>query len=816
MVLPIRSWIEAATGMQNSRKLSRLSAMSESEFREDVLVPLLRKMGYQGVRERHGPDEYGKDITFIEVTPLARTNYAVVAKAGDISGAARGKDNLATVMTQVRQAFEIPFYDAEGKRREVIGQVIVWATGKLSNSAETQIVEALSQQYRSVSFKDGQATVELLDTHIPTFFAVGNAYVSDYFSAAKDHYSRVEELRTLGTSSDRYKLPAIFVPPVLRPYIPRLKDSKLENKPYQFSDILAGDSNLLVAGQMGAGKSSLLRRLLIATIEENEAAGSTLPIPVLVRAKDLNLEDTDCIATAIQREISTLSPHSEPDSILSQGPNEGVLLLVDGIDELKEEPLILKALSLVSEYANRSPSSRTIAAMRTMDILDNTEVLSEFSILEVEELSQGQMGTFIENWFGKENPLGVKLKKFLQDPLSLQGLPTTPLTLAIVAILYASGAREIPANLTELFTKYVELALGKWDEARDVSQLFEWKVKEFLLRGLAWKMHNNRSITISPREVDETTFKLADDRGLTVDPGLFRQEVADRSELLVLNEDGQYEFKHRAFQDFFVGVEIVNRAAAIEIVVGNFLDSWWEQALFFACGLRPESSEFLEAVVSRVSPNESGLYAFAINLGMSCQASYLAPRETKRRVVSIVLDSLIASWQALSIEYHSLKEKPKLPPFLSPHLILVGLFTASAHQALGSITLASVLRDAAADYLAIDLRHLDADQRKLLEWKAFFLAVALAGSGEAHDFAAIVESGLIRDPVLHLAALVAVNRLASHSWLSSGDKRDLRRTGRFLKKSVESSRPYLKSLASSEPVLLPDPQEPAPTDRPAA
>src|SRR3990172_4480874 len=809
MVSSIQSWLETATGLQNSRKLSRLSDMSETQFRQDVLVPLLRKMGDQNVRERHGPAEYGKDITFVEVTPLGSTNYAVVAKAGDISGAASGKGNLATVMTQVRQAFELPFYDAEQKRREVVSHVIVWTTGRISNSAETQIVDAMSAQYRNVSFKAGQATVELLDANIPTFFAVGNAYVSDYFSTAKDFYSHVEELRTLGASSDRYRLPVIFVPPLLRPYMPRLKESKLENKLYQFPEILHGDSNLLIAGQMGSGKSSLLRRLLIATIDENEASGSTVPLPVLVRAKDLPIDSDDCVEQAIQREITRFGPHSEPASILPEGPTNGVLLLVDGIDELKEEPLILSALSRVSSYAARSPNSRTIATMRTMDILDNPEVLADFSILELEELSQAQMGTFIENWFGKDSPLAVKLKKFLQDPLTLQGLPTTPLTLAIVAILYASGAREIPANLTELFTKYVELALGKWDEAKDVSQLFEWRVKEFLLRGLAGIMHDARTPTISPPQADEVTSRLAEDRGLTIDPVMFRQEVADRSELLVLDEDGNYEFKHRAFQDYFVALEIVSKAAAIDIVVTNFLDSWWEQAIFFACGLRPESSELLDAIMSRVLPGENNLFSYFINLGMACQASYLAPRETKRKVVFVVLDTLISAWQALAREYSTIEDKPKLPAYISPHLILVGIFTASALQALGSVTLASVLKDAASAYLSTDLRQLTADQRKILEWKAFFLAVALAGSGGPHHFTAIMESNLIRDPVLHLAAAFPTARLHGQTWLSSTDKRALRRVEKYLKKSIESNRQYIKSLAPSGPILLPSPQHDA-------
>ena len=802
MVTPLQSWIESVSGLQNSRKLSNLTSMSEDEFREDVLVPLLRKMGYTNVTERHGPAEYGKDITFVEETPLGRRNCAVVAKAGDISGAASGKQNLSIVMAQVDQALELAFHDVERKTREVVSHVIVWASGKISNSAETQIVDAVSAKYRNVSFKTGQATVELLDTHIPTFFAVGDAYVSDYYSNAKEFYARWEELHTLGASSDKYRLPAMFVPPVLRPYIPRLKNSKLNNKHYQFGEILEMQENLLIAGQMGAGKSSLLRRFLLAMIERNESEGTASPIPVILRAKDLDLRQEECLETAIAAEISRFSPHSDPASILPEGPDSGVIVLLDGVDELKDERLILDALANVSRFAARYPGSRTVVTMRSMDILESPEVLADFLILEIEELSRSQIVTFIDNWFGKDSPVGARLTQFLRDPNALHGLPGTPLTLAIVVILYASGVRELPANLTELFSKYVELALGRWDEAKGMSHQFEWRVKEFLIRGLAWSMHQTRVLAISPQEVDNLTLKLGEDRGLEIDPILFRAEVDHRSELLILDEDGRYEFKHRAFQDYFVGTEIVSRAKAIDIVVENFLDPWWETAVFFACGLRPESEDLLDSIMSNVNPSGTSLYSFAINLGMATQASYLAPRESKRQAVLRILDSLIEAWGAVAEDYASMEEKPQLPAFLSPHLLLVGVFTGAAHQSLGSITLAPVLRDTAVAFLEADLASMSTDDRTILEWKAFFLAVGLAASGEVDHFAAFLERNLIRDPVLQLAASFPIYALKDQPWLTSQSNRILRRLEKRIKKSASANSAYIKSLSGSDPIPL--------------
>ncbi|MFV2045250.1 MAG: NACHT domain-containing NTPase, partial [Anaerolineales bacterium] len=537
-------------------------------------------------------------------------------------------------------------------------------------------------------------------------------------------------------------------------------------------------------------------------IDQNEASGSTLPFPVFIRAKDLELSDDKCIEASLLTEVSRFSPHSEPSELLPDDGYAGVIVLIDGIDELKDEGLILNALARVSQFASLFPASRTIATMRTMDILDSPEVLAEFSILELEELSRAQMGQFIENWFGKGSPVGARLAQFLQDPLTLHGLPSTPLTLAIVAILYASGAREVPANLTELFSKYVELALGRWDESKGVSHQFEWRVKEFLLRGIAWEMQDNRMTSMSSSEVDGLTSSLGDDRGLDLNPVLFREEVADRSELLIIDEDGEYEFKHRSFQDYFVGIEIVSKAKAIDIVVANFLDSWWEAAVFFACGLRPESEEFLDSIMRNVAASGTAQYGYAVNLGMAAQASYLAPRRTKRQAVDLVLDTLLQAWGAVALDYANLEDKPELPAFISPHLLLLGVFTGASQQALGSITLAPVLKDIAREYLDADLSSMSPDERKILEWKAFFLSVALASCGEIDDFADIFESKIIGDPALHLAGMFPIVSLSEQDWLPSQSKRRLRRVEKRLKKSLKSNSAYIKSLAGSEPMPI--------------
>jgi len=777
--------------MNTAEKLDRLSNLSEAEFRANLLIPLLRKMQYADVRERHGTAEYGKDITFSEETPLGNTYYAIVAKVGDISGSASGKQNLAIVKEQVSQAFSIPYPDLDNKRKQAVNHVIVWTSGKISNSAETQVIDSLSSEYRNVSFKDGQATVELVDKYFPTYFTVGDIFASDYYTMAKDFYGRIEELRTLGTSSDRFRLPVIFVPPVLVQYLPRRKELRTDAQRFSVADILTRKGNFHIVGQMGAGKSTLLRRLLLATIEKNEISGSTSPMPILIPAKRLDPTRPDCIEAALADEVARLSTVSENRDLLTNALDTSALVLVDGVDELRDEALILGGFECIAEFAKKYPETKIISSSRKTEVLENLESLSSFTMLELEELTPKQVNSFVQNWFGPDNPITNQLSRFLHDPLNLKGLPSTPLTLAIVAILYSNGVRELPANLTELFSKYTELALGRWDEGRDISQQFEWRVKQFLIRGIAWTLHQNHTSVISHANFDETISLTGNDRGLRIDASAFREEVVDRSELIVTNLDGDYEFKHRAFQDYFAALEISSHAGAIDLIVENFLDPWWEQAIFFACGLHPESADFLNKIMSTVKPTAQDTFRFAVNLGLATQASYLAPRAVKAASVLMVIDALRDAYSGMEKLLEDTPDKLELPSNIPLDLFLVPLIMSAARQALGSISLADVIAEITREHIAATMENFSEEKRDAVEWKSFLLAVASASADNVKEFSDLIESPLINQMMFRVFCSYLAKELETHSWLTSDA---ISRIERLRKKLLKSVRMDTKSI----------------------
>jgi len=102
--------------------------MREDQLRSEVLIPLLRAMGFRDVFMHHGGSlEQGKDIVMWKPEEFReRTNFAMVAKAAKITGQATGKSSAAEVSFQVQQAFGKPFNDpVTGVERDVQECIVV-------------------------------------------------------------------------------------------------------------------------------------------------------------------------------------------------------------------------------------------------------------------------------------------------------------------------------------------------------------------------------------------------------------------------------------------------------------------------------------------------------------------------------------------------------------------------------------------------------------------------------------------------------------------------------------------------------------------
>lgn len=191
----------------------RLQGMNEAQLRKEVLIPLLKKMGYQDVKEYHGgAGEQGKDIVCWDTDKLGiRRNQALVVKAVNITGRANAARGTATeVLTQISQCFGKPFQDIITGEEQRVHECWVVSNHEILKEAIDTISSSLSTHglVRDVRFVNGDSLWKLIETYLPTQAVWEKLHeASEVFGTLDSHYSLQSMVSDTGiqiTASEKY------------------------------------------------------------------------------------------------------------------------------------------------------------------------------------------------------------------------------------------------------------------------------------------------------------------------------------------------------------------------------------------------------------------------------------------------------------------------------------------------------------------------------------------------------------------------------------------------------------------------------------
>ena len=195
--------------MADPNQLKKLSEVDEKGLREDVLLPLLRRLGYKAPTIYHGPQERGKDIVAYTHDLLGHREYlAVVAKAVDLSGSVSSSRGLREVVHQVQQCFDNPYQDLFGMSKVSIDRVWIVTSKRIIPSAETSIFSTLEKNNLSklIRFVSSEHLADLIDEKYPAFWDES----LESADVLRDHKARLARfchdlLRALGGSESDIK-----------------------------------------------------------------------------------------------------------------------------------------------------------------------------------------------------------------------------------------------------------------------------------------------------------------------------------------------------------------------------------------------------------------------------------------------------------------------------------------------------------------------------------------------------------------------------------------------------------------------------------
>jgi predicted transcriptional regulator len=151
-------------GVVEQERKDFVEAVSDDEqlYTTEVVLPLLRRLGFSDVLYSHGHEEYGRDVTFSKADEFGiHKHYAAQVKAEIISGEAGAL--IDKIVGQIDDAFLMSYRDLTTKEDRYISAMYIITSRHFTKNAKAKIIERLQRPAvrNNVFFFDGEKVKEL-------------------------------------------------------------------------------------------------------------------------------------------------------------------------------------------------------------------------------------------------------------------------------------------------------------------------------------------------------------------------------------------------------------------------------------------------------------------------------------------------------------------------------------------------------------------------------------------------------------------------------------------------------------------------------
>lgn len=554
------------------------------------------------VEYRQGPTEMGADFVLHQHnSTLGTTNYiGVIVKIGQI------KQNNSEVERQIDEC-QISRKIEGGKKTIYLNEIWVVANDTITNNAQEKIWE--KHRSSNVQFIDIAKLAELIEEHAPDVFSSETYELREYFQKVLNYCQSNLSNLILGTQSS-----ATYIERELTKS-PNRQDIKTTTKIKKISvkEAIKKDDRILIESSMGGGKSRLIARIAEQLIDENKLT-SDIKLPIVITAQDY-LKDG--------RSIKQIS-----DSTLQEltGSNiKEVIIMIDGLDEVKirTEELMIEVENIFQSVSTIS-NAKLIITTRTLEDPNITNSIERY-------LTRYTLCNFttkqVINLIGEVCTAQTmkKLEKDLEKSHLFRALPKSPISAILLARLLSENVREIPSTMTELYSKYMELVLGRWDADKGIKTQTEYEIRSNISMNIANFVVNHGLTEISVRDAEQIFKEYVSVRNIPSisETSLFESIISNREVFNRSPEKNTVKFNHRTFSEFL-------RAQALHRDMSALIDEtiftpYWSTIYFFYLGLKRDSLELLRAI-NQISPSSEELkFHKCASMGNFLLAAHLTP-----------------------------------------------------------------------------------------------------------------------------------------------------------------------------------------------
>jgi len=254
-------------------------------------------------------------------------------------------------------------------------------------------------------------TLDYNKYHVPT-----EEHFSEYFYRT---YKRVSIINTLVFNNSQRFIKDIYLPLTL---VEKTEKKEIKHKIQSFpSELLNKYEKLLITDNAGMGKSTLVKKIFLDTIDEKKG------IPLLIELRRLSKDKT--IIAEIQEQLNSLAKDFNNSLLLELLTEGGFVIFLDGYDEIPLSDREIVTADLQS-FISKATNNTFILTSRPENALKG---FGDFQEVKIEPLKKKEAFELLRK-YDKQGPVSTLLIKKLEetDMANISEFLTNPLLVSLL------------------------------------------------------------------------------------------------------------------------------------------------------------------------------------------------------------------------------------------------------------------------------------------------------------------------------------------------------------------------------------------------
>lgn len=484
--------------------------------------------------------------------------------------------------------------------------------------------------------------IDLIEKLLPEYWGHNDLFLKAYEDSFIGDIQQEIELKKILKLDKKFEdLLNVFVEPKIY-YFREDIETQRKVKIKVSIDFFLKQDNFFISGDAGTGKSTLLKEIGKKILIKNKETQSKC-IPILIKTTNISTNSFS-ITKAMEKILVEDFAVTDLEKIFE---DYHIILLIDSIDEFDRD-IQKNIFSELEELVSKHTLNFILSTRNYENITKDKEVCKHISTY-LSNFDQRQVKQYLDNFFKFDLAKSDKLWESLLDNHILERIPTTPLTISLVSILYEENGYEVPATLTDVYDNFNIFLLGRLN-VKDNLDFLEINVKEKILSMYALE------IIKTPNRIrkNKDAFKnyLLDyfsNKSITIDEDLVPELINSMTEgtgVLYINDSDLVTFKHDHFMEYYASKEIFNQHNRTELekeLIQNFTKYNWQNTAIFYAGRTKDMPEFLTSLIKRVYEyNQLNHCLLAISgLGYILQSLWMTDSKVRKEGVVAALELLI-------------------------------------------------------------------------------------------------------------------------------------------------------------------------------